>query len=323
MYARINSSDVIRIKVVLTSLAFCLEMTTAVDKMNITLAFEPADMTHLSSSVINVALVNDSAFSLRYIVSGHRSGQSPASAHESLSEEWIHIKEGVLPPQEIEDVLTFSLDELTGVDYLSVQALAATDKQISVQPDPIDARIPIEDVRLRKSSSYQPGVYFDTPVIETPLVVNGKAVKQQTIDTDKICLAMGARKSNAPDGLAELMGKYNSDFGKKRNTKSSGASNPHKVLPTIEVDLHIGELVDSTTGLDNSDMLGIQLDVAERTMSSNRRRIGQKIVFIHGKGEGVLRNALLKMIRRKYPKAGIEDASFQKYGFGATEITIH
>lgn len=305
-------------------------MTTAVDKMNITLAFEPADMTHMSSSAINVALVNDSAFSLRYVVSGHRPVQSPAStrnlqssARESLSEEWIHIKDGLLPPQEIEDIMTFRLDELTGVSYLAIQALAVTDKPTSIQPDPVDTRIPLDPSQLRKSSSYQPGIYFDTPVIETPLVVNGKAVKQQEIDTDKICLAIGARKSNAPDGLAELIGKYNTDFGKKRNSKPSGASNPYKVLPAIEVDLHIGELVDSTAGLDNSDMLGIQLDVAERTMASNSRRIGQKIVFIHGKGEGVLRSALLKMIKRKYPKAGIEDASFQKYGFGATEITIH
>lgn len=298
-------------------------MTTAVDKINIILAFEPADITRLSSCAINVAFVNDSSFSLRYVVSGHRAVQQQASARESLSDEWIHVKDGLLPPQEIEDILTFRLDDLSGLHYLSIQALAVSDKPTDIQPDPVYVRIPLDPARLRKSSSYQPGVYFDTPVIETSIIVNGKAVRQQDIDTDKICEAIGARKANARDGLADLIGKYNTDRGKKRNSKPSGASNPYKVLPTIEVDLHIGELVDSTAGLDNSDMLGIQLDVAERTMASNSRRIGQKIVFIHGKGEGVLRSALLKMIKRKYPKAGIEDASFQKYGFGATEITIH
>lgn len=297
-------------------------MTTVVDKINITLAFEPAAMTHLSSSAINVALVNDSTFSLRYVVSGHRAVQSQASARESLSNEWLQVKDGILPPQEIEDILTFQLDELSGVHYLLIQALAVTDKPTDIQPDPVYARIPLAPAQLRKSSSYQSGVYFDTPVIETPIIVNGKAVRQQDIDTDKICQAIGARKANARDGLADLISKYNTDRGKKRKFKPSGAS-PYKVLPTIEVDLHIGELINSTAGLDNSDMLGIQLDVAERTMASNSRRIGQKIVFIHGKGEGVLRSALLKMIKRKYPKAGIEDASFQKYGFGATEITIH
>ena len=49
---------------------------------------------------------------------------------------------------------------------------------------------------------------------------------------------------------------------------------------------------------------------------------GKKIVFIHGKGEGVLRNAIMQEIRRKYPKCLSQDASFQKYGFGATMVII-
>lgn len=58
-------------------------------------------------------------------------------------------------------------------------------------------------------------------------------------------------------------------------------------------------------------------------MAENRNKPGQKIVFIHGKGEGVLRRALLDELRRKWPACAVQDASFQEYGFGATQVTIH
>ena len=58
-------------------------------------------------------------------------------------------------------------------------------------------------------------------------------------------------------------------------------------------------------------------------MKANENSVGQKIVFIHGKGEGVLRRAILDELRRKYPRCTVQDASFQEYGFGATQVTIH
>ena len=43
---------------------------------------------------------------------------------------------------------------------------------------------------------------------------------------------------------------------------------------------------------------------------------------IHGKGDGVLRKALLDELKRKYSNCRHQDASFQEYGFGATMVTI-
>ena len=48
----------------------------------------------------------------------------------------------------------------------------------------------------------------------------------------------------------------------------------------------------------------------------------QKIVFIHGKGDGVLRKAVIDELKRKYNNCRYQDASFQEYGFGATMVTI-
>ena len=44
---------------------------------------------------------------------------------------------------------------------------------------------------------------------------------------------------------------------------------------------------------------------------------------IHGKGEGVLRKEITELLRKQYKNASFQDASFQQYGFGATQVNIH
>ena len=57
-------------------------------------------------------------------------------------------------------------------------------------------------------------------------------------------------------------------------------------------------------------------------MDENKAKKGQKIVFIHGKGEGVLKKAILSDLKTRYSTMNYQDASFKEYGFGATMITI-
>ena len=71
-----------------------------------------------------------------------------------------------------------------------------------------------------------------------------------------------------------------------------------------------------------ADILNLQIDEFRRVMDANMRNHGQKIVFIHGKGEGVLRNALTKELNYRYKTCRVQDASFQEYGYGATQVTI-
>jgi dsDNA-specific endonuclease/ATPase MutS2 len=90
----------------------------------------------------------------------------------------------------------------------------------------------------------------------------------------------------------------------------------------IEIDLHIGELLDDTRGMSNSEMLNYQLDKFREVLEQYKGKREQRIVFIHGKGDGVLRKALLDELKRKYPNFRHQDASFQEYGFGATMVTV-
>ena len=88
----------------------------------------------------------------------------------------------------------------------------------------------------------------------------------------------------------------------------------------LEVDLHIGKLIKSNKGLDNYDMLNIQIDTAKRKLEFAIQKRMSKIVFIHGVGEGVLKTEL-KFLLNRYP-VKYYDANYQKYGLGATEVYI-
>ena len=64
------------------------------------------------------------------------------------------------------------------------------------------------------------------------------------------------------------------------------------------------------------------LDLAYERMIAEKRKNQQKIVFIHGKGEGVLRRAIIRELNYRYKKYHFQDASFREYGYGATQVTI-
>ncbi len=89
----------------------------------------------------------------------------------------------------------------------------------------------------------------------------------------------------------------------------------------LEVDLHIEKLVPSVKGMSNYDILNIQMDTAKGQLDFAIRNRMQKLVFIHGVGEGILKSELEFMLGR-YEQVSFQEASFQKYGFGATEVYI-
>jgi len=91
--------------------------------------------------------------------------------------------------------------------------------------------------------------------------------------------------------------------------------------PTMEVDLHIHQLTNSSKGMANHEMLSLQLDTAKRQLEFAIRKRIQRIVFIHGVGEGVLKLELEYLFKR-YDNLKFYDANYQKYGVGATEVYV-
>ena len=71
-----------------------------------------------------------------------------------------------------------------------------------------------------------------------------------------------------------------------------------------------------------ADILSYQLKKFREVLDQFAGKKGQRVVFIHGKGAGVLRRALINELTYRYKKYTYQDASFQEYGYGATQVTI-
>lgn len=121
-----------------------------------------------------------------------------------------------------------------------------------------------------------------------------------------------------PENLSEVL----SEKEIKKNINSKRVKPKDRNLPPMEVDLHIHQLVPKSKYLSNYEMLTIQTDTAKRQIDFAIKKKIQRVVFIHGVGEGVLR-AELEYLFRQYENIQYNDADYQKYGRGATEIYIY
>ena len=92
-----------------------------------------------------------------------------------------------------------------------------------------------------------------------------------------------------------------------------------KEIPPPEFDLHIEKLVKNYRAMNNFDILNLQIETAKRHIEFAVRNRIPKIVFIHGVGEGVLKSDLDFLLGR-YDNVVFQDANYQKYGLGATEV---
>lgn len=90
---------------------------------------------------------------------------------------------------------------------------------------------------------------------------------------------------------------------------------------SMEVDLHIHNLVDNERTVSKDKILEIQLYHARRAVDHARKRKIRRLVLIHGIGQGILRTEIIKLLDG-YDRLQYFDASYQKYGKGATEIEL-
>ncbi len=107
----------------------------------------------------------------------------------------------------------------------------------------------------------------------------------------------------------------------KKKPKRPAPKPKERHLPPMEVDLHVHKLVKSTKGMTNYDMVTLQLDTAKRQLDFAISKRIPKVVFIHGVGQGVLKEEL-KYLFGRYDNLRISDADYKKYGLGAMEIYI-
>ena len=88
------------------------------------------------------------------------------------------------------------------------------------------------------------------------------------------------------------------------------------------IDLHIHELIEDQSGLQERTKLDVQLNHFERMMRIAGEQRVKRVIFIHGVGKGVLRNQIRTRLDSYYPDCNVRDANPREYGAGATEVIL-
>ncbi len=271
-----------------------VEETPGGEKLNIVLAYEAANLKRLNDTTFDTYIVNDSNYYLYFTY----------MTRADEAKEWTLRYAGMVEPNIQLFIEEIAGSDLTTMDRVAVQCIAYKKGKEFRMKSPVAVETALDTTKFFKLHCFKPNPYFDHDVIALDIVKDDVALRRMVIDSGR--LEEGLKAKKAVD----------------RPIRRPVQKHQPKKPGLLEIDLHISELVDSTAGLSPADMLNLQIDEFRKVMDANLKNKGLKIVFIHGKGEGVLRNALMKEFNHRYKGHQVQDASFREYGFGATQVTI-
>lgn len=267
--------------------------------LNIVLGFEPDDIKALSQSGFEAYLINDSNYWLYAVIMTRARDER----------EWTLRFAGLVEPNMEEHVMTVTREMLPAMDRVAVQYVAYKEGRTFAAKAPALVELKLDTTKFSKLHCFRSNTYFDGPVIALDIVRGDAAAVADRIP-DPATIAESMKRPEA-----------RKDRGIEARNREKTERTPRPEGPIV-VDLHASELFDDMRGLSNADILNRQIDRFTEVMQANLRNAGQRIVFIHGKGEGVLRQALMKELNHRFKGHDVQDASFQEYGYGATQVTI-
>ena len=173
------------------------------------------------------------------------------------------------------------------------------------------AQIPVAEVVLINEKIISNGVYIRNEEFQNPVmyfVLRDKFLKDNR------------RKIELTDYDVERLKK----FDEYHQGTSKAVSKPHKKNKDVEekeVDLHIEELIEDIGDMSSGEMLNHQIKIFQRQLDAAISANMKKIIFIHGVGNGRLKSEI-RHILKSYPELIVADASYKKYGYGATEVIL-
>lgn len=94
-------------------------------------------------------------------------------------------------------------------------------------------------------------------------------------------------------------------------------------IPNKEVDLHIEEITENFSSMDADAIFRLQLETFRRNLELAIAFQFQSMIFIHGVGNGTLRNEIHKQLGKHPNVKTFKDARKEKFGYGATEVLFN
>lgn len=271
------------------------------------IAFVPVDIKELTNTRFETYFVNDSNYYVRYVV---------LSAEGSS---WTLLHEGEAEPNTKEYLNEFGRESLNELNRLCVQLFAyKRDKSFILKPA-IDVQFRVDGVKFYKLHTFQENDFFEQPALLHTIVENDSVPAPLVVDTKQLKKDMYRRPA---DAKADVDDTPSPTYVRRYDDGRKPKLPRHHDSDVEVVDLHADALLDTTAGLSPADILNYQIDTFRKKLEERKNQKGHRIVFIHGKGEGVLRHALIHELNYRYKRFQYQDASFQEYGYGATQVTI-
>ncbi|GAB6013113.1 DUF2027 domain-containing protein [Viscerimonas tarda] len=268
-----------------------IEETKTGEQITVCLAYLPLNIKQLNTTSYECYLVNDSNYFLSYSYMS-RTGNG-----------WINRSSGLIEPNTKLFLEEFEKENLNDLERLAFQYIAYKKGKPFSLKNPCSVELHIDTVKFYKLHSFRENDYFEDEALIYYIARKDLPEREFLISAEDLELAMVEK---------EIPIRPRRERIERKEDKNT----------VLEVDLHIDELVDTTAGLEAKDMLDYQMQKFREVLDENKKQKGRKIVFIHGKGNGILKNEILKELKSNYKNYYYQDASFREYGFGATMVTI-
>ena len=262
------------------------------DKLSAYLAFVPMSPKEMTTTRFETYIVNDSNYFMQY------------SYMTAEGNNWTLRSCGEIEPNTKLYVEEFGREDLNLYNRVAVQILAYKRGKSFLLKPAVDVQLRLDPVKFYKLHTFQENDFFEQSAYVLTLIENDEEARPLVVDAKRL--------------KQEMMGKIAEDRPKSHAPQHK-KDDPNAPLV---VDLHASELLETTAGMTHSDILNYQMEHFRKTLKAHEKEKGKKIVFIHGKGEGILRQALINELRYRFKTFTYQDASFQEYGYGATQVTI-
>ena len=267
------------------------EETAEGESITACIAFLPMDIKMLSTTTYEAYFVNDSNY---YLFFNYMSRENNT---------WISRFSGTVEPNTKIFLEEFDKTVLNDIEKVAVQFIAFKHEKSYTFKNPCSVELRIDTVKFYKLHSFKENDYFEDDAIVYYIMRNDNPEREILVQAGDLERTLREKQQESKRPARQRI---------QRKEKN----------PIIEVDLHINELLDTTAGMDNAAILEYQLNKFHEVMRSELKNKNRKIVFIHGKGDGILKTSLINELRKKYPNSQYQDASFQEYGYGATMVII-
>ena len=272
------------------------------------IAFVPVDIKEVTSTRFETYFVNDSNYYMQF------------SYLAAEGNSWKLKYQGEAEPNTKLYIEEFGRETLNDLTHIAIQLIAYKREKSFILKPSIAVQFRLDPVKFYKLHTFQDNPFFESPALLHDIIVNDVPVKPLVVDAKELKHEMyvgAAQKIAVQEQTDGYVRRY-----ENRQKKGHPFQAKHRNDDTVVIDLHADALLDTTAGMSSLDILNYQLTKFREVLAEHEGKKGQKLVFIHGKGEGVLRNAIVNELRYKYKKYTYQDASFQEYGYGATQVTI-